>query len=138
MPALMSVLLGTVASSISGLPISVAARPEQPSARAIEQEGQPETEHSEEGHEEEAEEIIVQGTRTRRRIQDEPIRVEVIVREEIEEKLLMRPGNIGMLVNETPGIRVQVTSPALGFLCNRRPRSITTNLKCLTEFVTYT
>lgn len=26
----------------------------------------------------------------------------------------MRPGNIGMLVNETPGIRVQVTSPALG------------------------
>jgi iron complex outermembrane receptor protein len=65
-------------------------------------------------HEEEAEEIIVQGTRTRRRIQDEPIRVEVIVREEIEEKLLMRPGNIGMLVNETPGIRVQVTSPALG------------------------
>ena len=67
-----------------------------------------------EEHEEEAEEIIVQGTRTRRRIQDEPIRVEVIVREEIEEKLLMRPGNIAMLVNETPGIRVQVTSPALG------------------------
>jgi iron complex outermembrane receptor protein len=65
-------------------------------------------------NEEEAEEIIVQGTRTRRRIQDEPIRVEVIVREEIEEKLLMRPGNIAMLVNETPGIRVQVTSPALG------------------------
>ncbi len=67
-----------------------------------------------EEHEDEAEEIIVQGTRTRRRIQDEPIRVEVIVREEIEEKLLMRPGNIAMLVNETPGIRVQVTSPALG------------------------
>jgi outer membrane receptor for ferrienterochelin and colicins len=68
-----------------------------------------------EGEEAEAEEvIIVQGTRTRRRIQDEPIRVEVIVREEIEEKLLMRPGNIAMLVSETPGIRVQVTSPALG------------------------
>ena len=69
---------------------------------------------ADEEHAEEAEEIIVQGTRTRRRIQDEPIRVEVIVREEIEEKLLMRPGNIAMLVNETPGIRVQVTSPALG------------------------
>jgi iron complex outermembrane receptor protein len=65
--------------------------------------------------EEEAEgEIIVQGTRTRRRVQDEPIRVEVITREEIEEKLLMRPGQIAMLVNETPGVRVQVTSPALG------------------------
>jgi len=64
--------------------------------------------------EEEEEEIIVQGTRTRRRVQDEPIRVEVITREEIEEKLLMRPGNIAMLVNETGGVRVQVTSPALG------------------------
>ena len=73
----------------------------------------PQFEEGEE-NEEEVEEIIVQGTRTRRRIQDEPIRVEVIVREEIEEKLLMRPGNIAMLVNETPGIRVQVTSPALG------------------------
>lgn len=64
--------------------------------------------------EEEGEEIVVQGTRTRRRVQDEPIRVEVITREEIEEKLLMRPGNIAMLVNETPGVRVQVASPAMG------------------------
>jgi outer membrane receptor for ferrienterochelin and colicins len=70
--------------------------------------------HDEHSEEEEGEEIIVQGTRTRRRVQDEPIRVEVIVREEIEEKLLMRPGNIAMLVNETGGVRVQVTSPALG------------------------
>ena len=75
---------------------------------------EPEDSEADQEHAEEAEEIIVQGTRTRRRIQDEPIRVEVIVREEIEEKLLMRPGNIAMLVNETPGIRVQVTSPALG------------------------
>ncbi|MFN3727687.1 MAG: TonB-dependent receptor plug domain-containing protein [Allosphingosinicella sp.] len=63
---------------------------------------------------EEEEVIIVQGTRTRRSVQDEPIRVEVITREEIEEKLLMRPGNIAMLLNETGGVRVQVTSPALG------------------------
>jgi iron complex outermembrane receptor protein len=76
---------------------------------------QEQPEETEEGAEEEAEEeIIVQGTRTRRRVQDEPIRVEVITREEIEEKLLMRPGNIAMLVNETGGVRVQVTSPALG------------------------
>lgn len=58
--------------------------------------------------------IIVQGTRTNRRVQDEPIRVEVIAGEEIEEKAIMRPGNIAMLVNETGGVRVQVTSPALG------------------------
>lgn len=75
--------------------------------------GQPHTEQDE-VHEEAEEEIIVQGTRSRRRVQDEPIRVEVITREEIEEKLLMRPGNIAMLVNETGGVRVQVTSPALG------------------------
>jgi iron complex outermembrane receptor protein len=58
--------------------------------------------------------ILVQATRTGRRVQDEPIRVEVLDREEVEEKILMRPGNIAMMVNETPGLRVQVTSPALG------------------------
>jgi outer membrane receptor protein involved in Fe transport len=65
-------------------------------------------------HAEEVEEIIVQATRSRRRVQDEPIRVEVLAGEEIEEKLLMRPGNISMMLNETGGLRVQVTSPALG------------------------
>lgn len=71
-------------------------------------------EHGAEHDDEEETEIIVQATRTGRRVQDEPIRVDVINREEIEEKLLMRPGNIAMLVNETPGVRVQTTSPALG------------------------
>jgi len=68
--------------------------------------------HQSETHE--VEEIIVQATRSRRRIQDEPIRVEVLSQEEIEEKLLMRPGNISMLLAETGGLRVQVTSAALG------------------------
>lgn len=63
---------------------------------------------------EENEDIIVQATRAGRRLQDEPLRVEVLNREEIEEKLLMRPGNIAMLVSETGGLRVQVTSPVLG------------------------
>lgn len=57
---------------------------------------------------------MVEATRSGRRVQDEPIRVEVLGREEIEEKLLMTPGNIAMLVAETGGLRVQVTSPALG------------------------
>ena len=47
-------------------------------------------------------------------MQDEPIRVEILNREEIEEKMLMRPGNISMLLAETGGLRAQVTSPALG------------------------
>ena len=64
--------------------------------------------------EEEEEEILVQATRSGRRVEDEAIRVDVIGREEIEEKMLMTPGNVSMLVAETPGVRVQVTSPGLG------------------------
>lgn len=60
------------------------------------------------------EDVIVQATRSRRRVQDEPVRVEVIGLEEIEEKLLMRPGNISLILAETGGLRVQVTSPSLG------------------------
>lgn len=71
-------------------------------------------EHDHERAEEQEVEIIVQGTRLGRRLQHEPLRVEVIAGEEIEEKALMRPGNIAMLVNEIGGVRVQVTSPALG------------------------
>lgn len=71
-----------------------------------------ETHH--EAEEEGDEDIVVQATRSRRRVQDEPIRVDVLNREEIEEKLLMRPGNISMMLAETGGVRVQVTSPALG------------------------
>lgn len=69
------------------------------------------------GMEEEAietEEIVVISTRVERRIEEEPIRIEVIGREEVEEKLLMTPGDIAMLLNETSGLRVQPTAPALG------------------------
>lgn len=66
------------------------------------------------GVEEEPEVVIVQATRSGRRVQDEAIRVEAVTREEIEEKILMTPGNIAMLVNETGGVRVQMTAPALG------------------------
>lgn len=79
-----------------------------------EREPAPDTQTWEAEAEEEDDVIIVEGTRFGRRVQDEPIRVEVIAGEEIEEKAIMRPGNIAMLVNETGGVRVQVTSPALG------------------------
>ena len=62
----------------------------------------------------EEEAIIVVSTRGERRIEDEPVRVEVLAREEIEEKMLMTPGSIAMLLNETTGLRVQETSPSLG------------------------
>jgi iron complex outermembrane receptor protein len=63
---------------------------------------------------EEIEEIVVKTTRSGRRVQDEPIRVDVLNQEEIEEKVMMRPGNIVMMLAETGGLRVQTTSPALG------------------------
>ena len=66
------------------------------------------------GHGDSMDTITVVATRLGRAVDDEPIRVEVIVREEIEEKAIMRPGNISMLVAETGGVRVQTTSPALG------------------------
>lgn len=62
----------------------------------------------------EGEAIVVRSARTDRRIEDEPIRIEVVDREEVEEKLLMTPGDIAMLLNETAGLRVQPTAPSLG------------------------
>ena len=60
------------------------------------------------------EEVTVSTTRSERRIEDQPLRVEMLGREEVEEKLLMTPGDISMLLNETGGMRVQNTSPSLG------------------------
>ena len=57
-------------------------------------------------------EVIVTTTRLPRRIADEPTRVEVIGQEELEEKSAMSPGDVSMLLNETSGLRVQMTSPA--------------------------
>jgi outer membrane receptor for ferrienterochelin and colicins len=54
--------------------------------------------------------VVVTGTRTVRSIADVPVRVEAIPQEEIEEKLLMTPSNVAMLLNESTGMRVQTTS----------------------------
>ena len=59
-------------------------------------------------------EVTVSATRTGGRIDDQPLRVEVLEREEIEEKMLMTPGDIVMMLNEMGGMRVQATSPSLG------------------------
>lgn len=59
------------------------------------------------GHVHEGREILVSVTRGDRRIEDEPLRVEVIGEEEIAEKMMMRPGSIAMLLSETAGLRVQ-------------------------------
>lgn len=62
----------------------------------------------------ELEDLVVGVTRSGRRLADLAVRVEVLGTEEIEEKVLMTPGDIAMLLNETGGLRVQNTSPSLG------------------------
>lgn len=72
--------------------------------------------HDEHGHEhkENIEKIQVRASRLGRIVTESATRTEIINGEEIQEKALMRPGNISMLVAETGGVRVQNTSPALG------------------------
>ncbi len=60
------------------------------------------------------EKIQVKASRLGRLVTESATRTEVIHGEEVQEKALMRPGNISMLVAETGGVRVQTTSPALG------------------------
>ena len=58
--------------------------------------------------------MVVSATRSERRVEDTPLRVEVIDEEEIAEKVAMTPGDIAMMLNETSGLRVQTTNPSLG------------------------
>jgi outer membrane receptor for ferrienterochelin and colicins len=58
--------------------------------------------------------ITVTATRSNTRVEDQPTRVEVVPGEEVQEKIMMTPGDISMLLNETNGLRVQTTSPSLG------------------------
>jgi outer membrane receptor for ferrienterochelin and colicins len=60
------------------------------------------------------EEVLVTATRSTTRLKDQPLRVEIIDAEEIEEKALMTPGSVAMLLGETSGLRVQTTAPSLG------------------------
>jgi outer membrane receptor for ferrienterochelin and colicins len=58
--------------------------------------------------------VTVSATRTGRGLEDQPMRVEILDREEIDEKLMMTPGDVVMMLNEMGGMRVQATSPSLG------------------------
>lgn len=58
--------------------------------------------------------VVVTATRGERRVEDTPLRVEVIDDEEVAEKVAMSPGDIAMMLNETSGLRVQATNPSLG------------------------
>lgn len=58
--------------------------------------------------------IRISATRTERLVDETPTRVEVVDEMEVDENTLMAPSGITMLLNETPGLRVQSASPSLG------------------------
>lgn len=63
---------------------------------------------------EELAEVIVTSTRTNSRIENIPIRVEVIGEEEINEEASVKPANISKLLLESPSIQAQQTSAVNG------------------------
>ena len=58
--------------------------------------------------------VVVTATRTPGLIRDEPLRVEAVPTEEIEENSTVQPGNLSSLLNELPSVRVQSEAPGLG------------------------
>ncbi len=58
--------------------------------------------------------VVVSSTRTEQRIEDVPIRVEVLAGEDIGEKSSMRPGDLTQMVAEIPGVQVQPLSSGSG------------------------
>ena len=58
--------------------------------------------------------VIVSSTRTERRVEDEPLRIEVLSGEDVGEKTQMHPADLRVLLTEMSGVRIQTTSPSLG------------------------
>ncbi len=58
--------------------------------------------------------VVVTSTRIPRRLEDEPVRVEVLAGDDVGEKTQMRPGDLTVLLREISGVREQPTSPSLG------------------------
>ena len=58
--------------------------------------------------------VIVSSTRTERRVEEEPLRVEVLAGEDVGEKTQMHPADLRTLLTEMSGVQVQTTSPSLG------------------------
>jgi iron complex outermembrane receptor protein len=97
--------LALIAAGALAVP-ATAQEPDEPPQDSVESEGEEAVRLTDE--------ITVSAGHSERRIRDVPLRVEVVDREEIEEKALMTPGSVAMLLAETTGLRVQLTAPATG------------------------
>jgi outer membrane receptor for ferrienterochelin and colicins len=57
---------------------------------------------------------VVASTRINRRVEDQPVSVELLGRSRIDEQTLMTPGNIALLLDAMRSLRAQITSTELG------------------------
>jgi outer membrane receptor for ferrienterochelin and colicins len=64
--------------------------------------------------EEDVDSVIVTATRQHGLVRDQPIRVEVVPEEEIEENLAVAPGDLTNLLNELAGARMEPSGGGLG------------------------
>ena len=69
---------------------------------------------SDEEDEHELAQVTVTSTRTPELVKDEPLHIETVPAEEIEENLTEAPGDLTALFRELPGIHLQSSAPALG------------------------
>lgn len=60
------------------------------------------------------EHVTVSATRTDKRVEDVPMRVEVLSTEEVQEQVMQGPGDVVNLLREMGGLHVATTSPSLG------------------------
>ena len=58
--------------------------------------------------------VVVTASRSGTVIGDQPVRIEALPEEEIEENLTIQPGNLSTLLNELAGVRMESTAPGLG------------------------
>jgi iron complex outermembrane receptor protein len=62
----------------------------------------------------ESEVVVVTASRSGTVIGDQPVRVDALPEEEIEENQTIQPGNLSTLLNELAGVRMESTAPGLG------------------------
>lgn len=64
--------------------------------------------------EKELEQVVISTTRTNQRIENSPLKVEVLGKEELDEENTIKPGNIASLLSDVSGIQVQQSSAVSG------------------------
>jgi outer membrane receptor for ferrienterochelin and colicins len=60
------------------------------------------------------EHVTVSATRTDKRVEDVPMRVEVLAADEVQEQISQRPGDIVSMMSEMGGMQVASSSPSIG------------------------